>query len=380
MWNHSFLVALIIAAISMSCSKEDMPDNVPIYYMAIASGGFHSLALEPDGTLWTWGSNTYGQLGDGTTMAKNRPVRIGSDYVAISAGAAYSLALKKDSTLWAWGSNSYGELGDGTFINKSTPVLIGSDFTRIATGGMGPFGFSSHSLALKSDGTLWAWGSNIVGQLGDGTGVDKSVPVLIGTGYAAIDAGSAFSIALKKNGSLWHWGWHGNGTDYLTPVQIGLGYSAIAAGLEHFLVIKSDSTAWAWGLNNRGQLGDGSNLDKYNLVPIDFGYAAVSAGGIGFFNSFYGGYPDCHSLALTINGTLKAWGANFYGQLGDGSNGDRNTPVQIGSGYAAISAGGKHSLALKTDGTLWAWGDNYAGQLGDGTNEKKNTPVQIGPH
>ncbi len=359
MWRHSFLYIAIIVAISMSCSKEDMPEKVPTYYTAI-SAGFASLALEPDGTLWAWGDNYYGQLGDGTFDEKNRPTKIGSGYLAISAEETHSLALKTDSTLWAWGSNEFGQLGDGTFINKNTPELIGYDFTTIAAGGTREFGFSdSHSLALKSDGTLWAWGRNGNGQLGDGTMVDKNTPVRIGFGYAAIAGGGISSFALKKDGTIWGWGYGWmNHTRFLTPVKLSSGYyTAIAAGSDgflSFLALKSDGTIWSRGPNEFSQLGDGS------------GYTMISAG------------LD-HYLALKIDGTLWAWGNNYFGQLGDGTLIDKNLPVMIDSGYATISAGGQHSLALKTDGTLWAWGANFWGQLGDGTYENKNTPVQIGP-
>ncbi len=383
MLRHSFLYSGIIVALSMSCGKEempeDMPDEVPIYYTAIAAGAAHSLALEPDGTLWAWGANSIGQLGERTFGDENRPVRIGSGYGAISAGTTHSLALKTDSTLWAWGSNEAGQLGDGTFVTRNEPLQIGVGYTAIAAVNGYPFYQQSHSLALKSDGTLWAWGGNGSGQLGDGTVVNKNRPVLIGSGFAAIDAGAQYTIALKEDGTLWAWGALGNGTYYFTPEWLSSGFIAIAAGYNHFLALKSDRTIWAQGRNGSYQLGDGSQIDKYNLVRIGSGYAAIAAGGSTEYMFYvYGDYG--HSLALTIDGKLRAWGDNFYGQLGDGSNIDRNTPKEIGSGYATISAGGQHSLALKTDGTLWAWGANFWGQLGDGSYEDKNAPVQIKPY
>ncbi len=285
-------------------------------------------------------------------------------YAAIAAGGVHSLALKTDGTLWAWGQNEFGKFGDGTVADKNTPVLIGPGYAVIAAG-------ERHSLAVKTDGTLWAWGYNASGQLGDGTLADKHSPVQIGTGFATIAAGVAHSIALKTDGTLWAWGFNNNGE---LGVQIGTGYAAIAAGDYHSLALKTDGTLWAWGANDRGQLGDGTM--GYTSTPMLIGsdYAAIE-GGVSY------------SLALKTDGTLWAWGANERGQLGDGTLVDKSTPVQIGSGYEAIAAGGGyrqggnisgHSLAVKTDGTLWAWGANDGGQLGDGTLVDKNAPLQIG--
>ena len=146
-----------------------------VYYTAIAGGEGHSLAIKTDGTLWAWGYNNTGQLGDGTKVDKNIPIKIGSGYAMIAAGRFYSLAIKTDGTLWAWGANDTGQLGDGTNVNKNIPVQIGSGYAAIAAG-------DGHSLAIKTDGTLWAWGFNNAGQLGDGTNVNKIIPVQIGTG------------------------------------------------------------------------------------------------------------------------------------------------------------------------------------------------------
>jgi alpha-tubulin suppressor-like RCC1 family protein len=335
-------------------------------YVKIAAGAVHSLALKTDGTLWAWGYNADGQLGDSTFVDKYAPVQIGAGYAAIAAGNSHSLALKTDGTLWAWGLNAYGQLGDGTIVNKNTPVLVGSGYAAISAG-------YRHSLALRTDGTLWTWGGNIEGQLGDGTLVDKHTPVQIGSGYATIGAADYNSLALKTDGTLWAWGFNaygqlGDGTqvDRNIPVLIGSDYATIAAGSIHTLALKTDGTLWAWGFNGDGELGDGTVVNKFAPVQIGPGYSAISSGYV-------------HSLALKTDGTLWAWGFNYFGQVGDGTLVDKHTPVMIDSGYAVIAAGSVHSLALKTNGTLWAWGSNSFGQLGDGTQVDRHSPVRIGP-
>ncbi|MBI5206224.1 MAG: Ig-like domain-containing protein, partial [Candidatus Firestonebacteria bacterium] len=337
---------------------------------AIAAGGGdlvssgHTIALKTDGTLWAWGGNKYGQLGDGTNTDKDTPEQIETGFTAIAAGDSYTAALKTDGTLWAWGKNDYGQLGDGTYTDKNTPKQIGTGFIAIAAGFF-------NAIALKTDGTLWAWGRNDYGQLGDGTYTDKNTPKQIGTGYSAIAAGSLHTIALKTDGTLWAWGYNsfgglgdGTNTDKNTPKQIGTGYSAIAAGGYHTIALKTDGTLWAWGANYDGELGDGTTTSKNTPKQIGAGYSKIAAGG-------------WYTIAIKTDGALWAWGDNEYGELGDGTNTDKNTPKQIGTGYSVIAANYNHAIALKIDGTLWAWGSNGDGQLGDGTYSNSNTPVQV---
>jgi len=324
----------------------------------IAAGGNHSLVLFSDGSLYAWGNNSYGQLGDGTNISRNTPVLIGTGFTQISAGGGHSLALK-GSALYAWGFNNDGELGDGTIINKNTPVLIGTGFSQISAGIL-------HSLALKGN-ALYAWGINNYGQLGDGSNIDKHAPVLIGTGYTQITTKFYYSLALKGN-SLYAWGHNGYGElgdgtviNKNTPVLIGAGYTQIAAGGLYSLALQN-SLLYAWGYNNNGQLGDGTNIIKTTPVYIGTGYTQIAAGG-------------AHSLALK-GSLLYAWGYNEFGQLGDGTKKSKNTPVLIGSGYTQVAAGWDFSLALK-NGSLYAWGKNEHGQLGDGKNTDRNIPTQI---
>lgn len=204
-----------------------------------------------------------GQLGDANAGNSLVPKYIGTGFTAIAAGGWHTVALKSDGSLWTWGENLNGRLGDGTTENSYVPRLIGTGFAKIAAG-------RYHSVALKADGSLWAWGYNGQGELGDGTTVESHVPKLIGTGYAAVAAGGNHTVALKSDGSLWAWGYniHGQLSDGTTtnshiPEQIGTGYTEIAAGLEHTVALKADGSLWAWGCNEEGQLGDGTTTDSH---------------------------------------------------------------------------------------------------------------------
>ena len=344
----------------------------------ISAGTLHTLAVKNDGSLWAWGDNTYGQLGDGTVIGKNIPVQIGTanNWSKVDAGYYHSIAIKTDGTLWAWGSNGSGQLGDGTDVDKNEPVPIGTatNWSQISAA----FDFT---IAIKNDGTLWAWGSNFYGQLGDGTTIDKNVPTQSGaaTNWAKIAAGFRHSIATKTDGTIWAWGINpsgqlGDGTNIAktSPTQIGpaTDWNQISTGVEHSLAIKNNGTIWAWGGNFYGQLGNGTNTDTN--VPIQIGVAnnwsKIEAG-------------EYHTMSIKTDGTLWGWGTNFWGQLGDGTSfNDKNIPTQTGTAttWHQLAAGNGHTVATQTNSTLYAFGRNDYGQLGDGTSTNRNVPVQIG--
>jgi alpha-tubulin suppressor-like RCC1 family protein len=347
----------------------------------IAAGGWHSLAVCNDSTVKAFGENATGELGDGTTTDQNIPVQvIGLTGIkSVSAGGdqleAHSMALKSNGTVYAWGSNIYGQLGNATTVSTTSPVqvLILSGATKISAGGW-------HSVALKNDGTVWAWGWNLDGQLGDGTFVDKTIATQVPglSGVTAIAAGTYHVLALKNDGTVWAWGDNisgqigdGSTTDRNTPVQVsGLsGVVKIAAGRFFSLAVKSDGTVWTWGENLYGQLGNGNTTDS----PVP-----VQVSGLTGVTSATAATGAFHCMAVKNDNTVWAWGRNTYGNLGDNTTNPSSIPVQmIGvSDVAGLAAGTNFSLISKNDGTLWGCGRNASGQLGDGTFLQRNTVVQ----
>ena len=340
----------------------------------------HTLYRKSDGTVWAWGNNNKSQLGDGTTTPSPIPVQSGvgilSGITVVAAGNEHSLALKGDGTVWAWGSNNCGQLGDGSTTDRPVPVQV-SGLTGVAAIAAGV----NFSLALKTDSTVWAWGYNGSGQLGNGTTNNSSTPVQVSglTGVTAIAAGFDHSAAMLIGNTVYTWGNNssgqlGNGstTASTTPVQSLLGGAlAISAGNQFTVILQANylsSTVWAWGSNSNGQLGNGTNVGS--LVPVQVigltGMTSIAAG-------------ENHSVTLKDDGTIWAWGANNNGQLGDGTTTARWTPVQVNTltRGQGIIAGYQDTFASTTIGTVWAWGDNVYGQLGDGSTTDRLSPVSI---
>lgn len=378
-----FVIALASAAqaerFQQFAFSQPATPSVPTPPM-VAAGDTFSMALKGDGSLWMWGGNNYGQLGDGSTPVNDQYTREpanfiqGQDWMMVRAGGFHSLALKADGSLWAWGLNAFGQLGDGTSFSRLEPVRIGQDPPwRAVDAGI------FHCLGIRADGSLWAWGLNSAGQLGDGSRIQRSKPVRIGTAldWDKIVAGFGHSLAIKKDGTLWAWGSNDNGQlgdgttiNRLTPIQIGSDstWRTVAVGVEHTLAIKTDGTLWAWGNNVSGQLGDNTVISHSSPVAIGTAtdWSQVAAG-------------KWHSVALKSNGTLWGWGENALGQVGNGGGPNQLTPVQLGASllWREISAKSDHSLALMSDGRYWAWGYNNGGRLGDRTVLNRNAPVLI---
>lgn len=388
----------------------------------IAAGGSHTVGLQTDGTVWSWGCNYGGQLGDGTIINSTLQVQavkisagafIGviNNISAVAAGETHTVALDNNGHVWAWGDNSLGQLGDGTTSYNpliDTPVQVTQGSVNLPQGttlsSLGVISHvraiaagRSHTVALKTDGTVWCCGDDSNGQLGNGWIIShrsRMVQVKNLTGVIAIAAGDYHTVALKSDGSVWTWGQNtsgqlGNGTtinsripvkvkDTSSPSGFLTNITAITAGGGsttprlgtggHTVALKNDGTVWAWGYNGLGQLGDGTNTNR--LMPVRIaampsGFKAVSAG-------------NAHTVCLDNNGNVWAWGYNGSGELGNGTTTDSNMPVLITgiSDVSDISAGYDHTVAMQSDGTVWAWGDNFCGKLGDNTTQNSLVPVQ----
>ncbi len=356
----------------------------------IASSPFHSIAIANNGTLWAWGSNSHGQLGTGTSNDSNIPVQVGTanNWVSIAVGSNYTVALRStgvlgySNTLWAWGINTYGQLGDGTLINKNVPIQIGTNtkWTQISASPQHVMAINdTNPLLITGSKTLWGWGENSLGQLGNGITPDQTTPIQIGTAidWGQVSAGGFYSVAQKVDGRLFAWGSNfygqlGINSTANTTIRTQIGTDAdwssnFVAGSGFTLAIKNNGTLWAWGENSLGQLGNGSTTDS--LLPIQIGtnndWAKVDSG-------------NAHSIALkTIDGAVYTWGNNSVGQLGIGTNNVSISRNLIAYNTTAISAGGNVGYLLKSEGILQSWGNNYSGQLGIGTFSNLNIPTPI---
>ena len=373
---------------------------------AIAAGGSFSLALCSDGTLAAWGANNAGQLGNNSTADSYMPVAVttfgalaGKTVTAIAAGGSFSLALCSDGTMVTWGDNSYDELGNNSMTNRQVPavvaktgVLVGKTVTTIATG-------SAHCLVLCSDGTLAAWGYNASGQLGNNSATDSSIPVAVDTTgvlasktIIAVAAGNRHSLALCSDGTLAAWGYNYSGqlgnnstTNSYMPVAVTTGGAlagktviAVSTSSDDCLAVCSDGTLVSWGYNNFGELGN--NGTTQSNVPV----TVTTTGGLTGKIVIAIAAAYLHGLALCSDGTVAAWGDNTYGDLGYRSPYDSVLPVAVNTSGAlagktviAVAAGYDHNLALCSDGTLAAWGDDGNGQLGNNSPGLSYVPVAV---
>lgn len=336
------------------CGSAPCPkplDNV----IAVDGGGNHSVALGADGTVWAWGENGTGQLGDGTLTARSQPVRVVGlgNVTAVAAGWYHTLALRSDGTVWAWGRGASGQLGNGTTAYSTVPVQVcaegtGAGCTSFLTGATAIAAGGEHSLAVVTGGAVRAWGSNQWGQLGDGTTTNRLVPV---------------------------------------PDSLTSGVRSVAAGYVHSLAAMTDGTARAWGYNFYGALGDATTTNRTTPVRVcAVGATAPCTSYLGGVSSVAAG--EYHSLAVLSDGGARTWGNNVYGALGDGTSTNRSAPVKVcASGttagctsflgsVVAADAGLRFNVTRQADGTARAWGVN-AGQLGDGTEQARFTPVRV---
>jgi alpha-tubulin suppressor-like RCC1 family protein len=349
-------------------------------YQKFTFGGSHTTAQKPDGTLWGWGYSAGGALMT-TNQAEPNPIQLGSetDWNIISNGVINTFAIKNNGTLWGCGSNEFGSLG----INSSTQYFTTFQQITSATNWIKISPTNNFTIALKADGTIWAWGRNDSYQLGHAPAtLQQLVPIQVGTATDWIDIASGTSdtsFAIKSNGTIWGWGSNpssiivsGSSTSSVnTPTQVGIStdWVKMSVGGSHIIAQKSDGTLWSWG-GGLG-LGVGGTPSVTNIAQ------QISTD---VWKSFSTGTGT--SFAIKSDGTLWAWGYNNNGQLGDGTTTNRSIPTQIGTdtNWATVQAR-KYAttMATKTDGTVWYWGANYYGEFGNGSsyvNGYTTTPTQ----
>ena len=351
-----------------------------------SDGSFWRRIGDPS-TNWAlvWGNNTQGRLGTNTPItASYAPINIATKYTGwtkISGGNDFTVATHKSGSLWAWGANHSGQLGDGSVVIRSSPVAItgGVSDWRQATTGSG----SRHVLAIRANGSLWGWGRNDYGQLGDGTAASKSSPVSVVGGFTdwcQVSTGLYHALGVRTNGTLWAWGRNycgilGDNTTVSksSPVSVVGGFNdwcQVSAGWGHTSAVRTNGTLWAWGRNDYGRLGTNSITHRSSPVSV-----------VGGFTDWCQVSSSCNmTIAVRTNGTAWAWGANVNGILGDGTTVSKSSPVSVVGGFTdwcRVETGRAHTIALRTNGTAWSWGCNSNGQLGDNSLIHKSSPVSV---
>lgn len=368
-------------------------------YVTISGGHSHTGAVDQNGTLWMWGNNKYAQLGDPFTYDtkdwggnyQSVPAKVLDDVVSVSCGREHTAAIKTDGSLWMWGSDSYGQIGVGGNVNskgdiftiQTTPKKVMDNVAAVSCG-------DDFTAAIKTDGSLWMWGDSYDGQLGIGrtgntqTGSGytyQNVPIKVMDNVTAVSCGESHTAIIKTDGSLWMCGNNargqlGNGERSGNPgdiVKVMDGVTAVSCGSGHTAAVKTDGSLWTWGCGAFGQLGHGSSgstddgfgnlTQKDQLAPVKILDSVVAVNC---------GYD--HTTAIKTDGSLWMWGSNYAGQFGNGGGGDahnydivyQTSPVKVLDNVASVSCANDYTAVLKTDGSLWTCGTNSSGRLGNG--------------
>ncbi|MGJ8661583.1 MAG: RCC1 domain-containing protein, partial [Bacteroidota bacterium] len=368
----NILLSIFILLFSISLTAQ--------CYESITFGGAHTIGKKSNGTIWGWGWGDDGQLLT-TNETEPTPIQLGTatDWNSVKNGVSNTFAIKNNGTLWGCGSNQYGKLG----VNSSTitfntfqQITTASNWVKVAPS-------SGFTIALKADGTIWAWGQNDQYQLGNSPATPSQLsPIQVGTATDWVEIATGTNrtaFAIKSNGTIWGWGGNpssiivsGSGTTTVaTPTQVGTAsdWKTMSVGAAHILAQKTDSTLWSWG--------GGACLGVGGTPPITNTPQPVTTAKWKSFSTGFG-----TSFGVKADGTLWAWGTNTNGQLGDGTSIDRNVPTQIGTAnnWATVQARNyATTVATKTDGTVWYWGANYYGEFGNGSSyvtSYYNSPTQ----
>lgn len=383
--RRSLLILALATAITLTGTiLGTRPDGARAFNIAsISAAGFHTCALMTPGELKCWGGTVNGLMGDGAVTSSTAPltlVGLESGVATVDAGAKHTCVVTEESGAKCWGTNIFGQLGDGTTTNRASPVNVsglGSGVAAVAGG-------HNHTCALTTAGGVKCWGDNSYGQLGDGTTTDRTTPVNVfglGSGVTAIAAGGFHTCALKAGGSLVCWGRNvygqvGDGASgepnlRTTPVGVvgmGSGVAAVATGTFHTCARMTGGAVKCWGWNFYGQIGDGTNLSRANPTTV-----AVS--GVTLLET-----GSTHSCVIITGGSVTCWGDNEFGQAGDGTTESINAPVNViglPGAVTTITGGSDHTCAITEAGGLLCWGRNDGGQLGDGTGITSPAPVSV---
>jgi alpha-tubulin suppressor-like RCC1 family protein len=369
-------------------TKVTVPVPAPDSFLSVSADYNFSLGIDANGDIWSWGSDTYGQLGNGATTGNvTSPTKItsGTFFTSVAAGYETAAAIDADGNLWVWGRDSYGIGGNGSAAssNVTLPAQItsGTVFTTVVAG-------EYHMVALDAAGNIWSWGYNDSGELGNGAAsadVFSPTQATSGTVYVGLGAGEEFTVALDADGHLWGWGSNDYGqtgtdnaisSDVTAPTMIDTGstrFSAIDAHWYHSLALDTHGNVWSWGYNGYGAVGNGDTTGSDVSVPtmVTSGHVFTDVSAAGDF-----------STALDAKGQLYAWGNAVQGQLGNGdtsaatvfSPAVSSTAVRLSS----ISAGYSYAVGLDANGHIFTWGDESYGRLGNGsTSGVVDIPTRI---
>lgn len=378
------------AGYSLSASAHSLEPGqsevfaVSLTFAELNGGLYHTCGVTVTNHGYCWGSNSRGQLGDGTTTSSQTPVPVSNpgSFAQVSTGEDHSCGLTSAGEAFCWGSNVYGQLGDATSTDRAAPAAVDvssvptNTFVRISAG-------QYHTCAITTDNEPYCWGYNAFGQLGDGTTTSRSTPVAVDASalptstFAWISLGGAHTCGVTTANEAVCWGHNlsgaigdGSTTDRYTPVAVSTAesFTRTAAGLAHSCGLTSAGEVLCWGSNVQGQLGDGTTTTRTvpEAVSTTDAFVQLSLGRI-------------HSCGVTAGARAVCWGNNGYGQLGDGTTTDRTAPVAVATtrSFAYVGLGQRHSCGVTVEGETLCWGYNLAGQLGDGTNTHRSTPVRV---